>query len=168
MFGILRIKPEFGGHFARQAGNLVADAAIGGTFGRFASQAGNQGFHVSCPLLMRRTARMAHPVSHVQHMRRGDGANKAGAGDAAMRMLHGFGKGKGARRRPKPLIFCENQISLPITTAVSAMRFEKPHSLSYQARTEQKVPSITLVWSMWTTLECGSWLKSQDTFFHSV
>ena len=31
------------------------------------------------------------------------------------------------------------------------MRLEKPHSLSYQDMTRQKVPSITLVWSMWKT-----------------
>src|SRR3954469_22217683 len=58
----------------------------------------------------------------------------------------------------------ENQISLPIATAVSAMRLEKPHSLSYQDITRTKVPSMTLVWSMWNTEECGSWLKSPDTF----
>ena len=37
------------------------------------------------------------------------------------------------------------QISLPIATAVSAMRFEKPHSLSYQLRMRTILPSITLV-----------------------
>ncbi len=40
------------------------------------------------------------------------------------------------------------QISLPIATAVSAMRFEKPHSLSYHDRMRTIVPSMTLVWSM--------------------
>ncbi len=58
----------------------------------------------------------------------------------------------------------KDQISLPIATAVSAMRLEKPHSLSYQDITRTKVPSMTLVWSMWNTEECGSWLKSPDTF----
>ena len=57
-----------------------------------------------------------------------------------------------------------HQISLPIATAVSAMRLEKPHSLSYQDITRTKVPPMTLVWSMWKTDECGSWLKSPDTF----
>ena len=75
----------------------------------------------------------------------------------------GVGK-KGARKRPKILIFKEDQISLPIATAVSAMRLEKPHSLSYQVRIEHIVPSITLVWSMWKIEECGSWLKSDETF----
>ena len=35
-----------------------------------------------------------------------------------------------------------------IETAVSAMRFEKPHSLSYQDITRTSVPLMTLVWSM--------------------
>ena len=37
------------------------------------------------------------------------------------------------------------QISFAIATAVSAMRFEKPHSLSYQESTRTKLPSMTLV-----------------------
>ena len=44
--------------------------------------------------------------------------------------------------------FYDNQISAPIATAVSDMRFEKPHSLSYHVRIRHMVPSITLVWSM--------------------
>ena len=55
-----------------------------------------------------------------------------------------------------------------MATAVSAMRLEKPHSLSYQAMTRQNVPSMTLVWSMWNTAECGSWLKSIETLGASV
>src|SRR5271170_335290 len=50
--------------------------------------------------------------------------------------------------------------NLPIATAVSAMRLEKPHSLSYQDITRTKLPFCTLVWSMWNVEECGSWLKS--------
>jgi hypothetical protein len=42
----------------------------------------------------------------------------------------------------------DRQISLPIATAVSDIRFENPHSLSYQVRIRQSVPSITLVWSI--------------------
>ncbi len=42
------------------------------------------------------------------------------------------------------LIFM-HQISFAMCTAVSAMRLEKPHSLSYQVRIEQSLPSITLV-----------------------
>ena len=60
------------------------------------------------------------------------------------------------------------QISLPIATAVSAMRLEKPHSLSYHDITRTNVPSITLVWSMWKIEECGSWLKSIETLGASV
>ena len=53
--------------------------------------------------------------------------------------------------------------SFPIATAVSAMRLEKPHSLSYQDITRTSVPFCTLVWSMWKVEECGSWLKSIET-----
>ena len=35
--------------------------------------------------------------------------------------------------------------NFPIATAVSLMRLEKPHSLSYQERTRTSVPSMTLV-----------------------
>ena len=52
---------------------------------------------------------------------------------------------------------------LPIATAVSAMRLEKPHSLSYQDITRTSVPFNTLVWSIWKVEECGSWLKSIET-----
>ena len=48
------------------------------------------------------------------------------------------------------------------------MRLEKPHSLSYQLMTRTSVPSMTLVWSMWKVDECGSWLKSIETFGWSV
>ena|GEM_PF-3081780 len=51
----------------------------------------------------------------------------------------------GALRRPFARPEGAVQISLPIATAVSAIRFEKPHSLSYHDSTETKVPSITLV-----------------------
>ena len=60
------------------------------------------------------------------------------------------------------------QASLPIATAVSTMRLEKPHSLSYHDITRTSVPSITLVWSMWKIDECGSWLKSLETLGASV
>ncbi len=61
-----------------------------------------------------------------------------------------------------------DQISLLSATDVSAMRFEKPHSLSYQESTRTNVPSITLVWSRWKTEEWLSWLKSVETFGWSV
>ena len=57
----------------------------------------------------------------------------------------------------------ETYSSFPIATAVSAMRLEKPHSLSYHAITRTSVPFSTLVWSMWNMDECGSWLKSIET-----
>lgn len=69
------------------------------------------------------------------------------------------------RSRASRFAMPENQeMVLPKATAVSPMRFEKPHSLSYQDRTETKLPSMTLVWSSATIEECGSWLKSIDTF----
>src|SRR4029077_7498824 len=58
--------------------------------------------------------------------------------------------------------------SLLMATAVSTMRQEKPHSLSYQDMTRTNVPSITFVWSMANTDECASWLKSEETFGASV
>jgi hypothetical protein len=42
-------------------------------------------------------------------------------------------------------LLCRDQMSFPIATAVSAMRLEKPHSLSYQLITLTKLPPITLV-----------------------
>jgi|KBSMisStandDraft_5_1062788.scaffolds.fasta_scaffold116340_2 hypothetical protein len=48
------------------------------------------------------------------------------------------------------------QISFPIATAVSIMRLEKPHSLSYHDSTATIVPSITFVWSMWKIDERAS------------
>ncbi len=51
---------------------------------------------------------------------------------------------------------CPCHPSFPIATAVSAIRFEKPHSLSYQDTTRTSVPSMTRVWSTWKMDECGS------------
>jgi len=70
--------------------------------------------------------------------------------------------GLGPRSDPR------DQISLPMATAVSDIRFEKPHSLSYQVRMRHMVPSMTLVWSVWKIDECGSWLKSIETLGLSV
>ena len=60
------------------------------------------------------------------------------------------------------------QMSLPIAEAVSAMRLEKPHSLSYQDMTRTKLPSITLVWSSAKVEDAGLWLRSQETSLSSV
>jgi len=60
---------------------------------------------------------------------------------------------------------CQIQSSLPIATAVSPMRLENPHSLSYHDRIDTKLPSITLVWSIWKIDERGSWLKSIETLW---
>ena len=53
-------------------------------------------------------------------------------------------RSKSGHRPPRS----DRQSNLPIATAVSAMRLEKPHSLSYQAITRTSVPLMTLVWSM--------------------
>ena len=57
-----------------------------------------------------------------------------------------------------------DQVSaLAMAMAVSAMRFEKPHSLSYQVRIRTRLPSMTLASFRAKIDECGSWLKSDDT-----
>src|SRR5216683_2361918 len=72
---------------------------------------------------------------------------------------HGRRKAPAGRRIPTGITYS----SLPIATAVSAMRLEKPHSLSYQATMRTNVPPRTLVWSMPNVAECGSWLRSDET-----
>ena len=54
-------------------------------------------------------------------------------------------------------------ISRPMATAVSLMRLEKPHSLSYQDTMRQNVPSTTCVPSRSKIELNGSWLKSVET-----
>src|SRR5690606_15659259 len=51
---------------------------------------------------------------------------------------------------------------LPITNPVSSIRFENPHSLSYQASTFTVLP-ITRVWPLSKMQEAGWWLKSTET-----
>jgi hypothetical protein len=48
------------------------------------------------------------------------------------------------------------QMCFASATAVSAIRFEKPHSLSYQDKMRTNVPSMTLVWSRW---KIDEWLS---------
>src|SRR5690606_15664504 len=59
-------------------------------------------------------------------------------------------------RASKGFYRCAQAIVLPNSAVTSAMRFEKPHSLSYQPRMLTKFPSITLVWSSRMVAECGS------------
>src|SRR6478735_4252090 len=61
-----------------------------------------------------------------------------------------------------------DQSRAPMATAVSLMRFEKPHSLSYQDSTRTNLSSMTLVWSRAKVEDAGSWLKSIETFGWSV
>src|SRR5690348_14510690 len=93
-----------------------------------------------------------------------------GSGAAPKMQQAGEEKETGAVEAPVIVsIRCaDDQPSLPIATAVSDMRLEKPHSLSYQLMTRTSVPSMTLVWSMWKVDEWLSWLKSIDTFGASV
>jgi hypothetical protein len=55
------------------------------------------------------------------------------------------------------------QARVAIHNAVSIMRLEKPHSLSYQLTTRTMPPSVTVVCAAATVEECGSWLKSTET-----
>src|SRR5688572_18654606 len=48
-------------------------------------------------------------------------------------------------------------------TAVSLIRVEKPHSLSYQESTRPRPPSTIWVWGRATVEEAGLWLKSEET-----
>ncbi len=50
-----------------------------------------------------------------------------------------------------------------IRAAVSHIRFEKPHSLSYHEATRQSLPPITLVALRSTVELAGLWLKSIET-----
>ena len=47
------------------------------------------------------------------------------------------------RREPVGVVAIISPWNFPMATAVSLIRFEKPHSLSYQDTTRQNVPSIT-------------------------
>src|SRR6185437_4204106 len=53
--------------------------------------------------------------------------------------------------------------ALAHASVVSIMRLEKPHSLSYQANTLTRVPSMIFVSVASKIDECGSWLKSLET-----
>src|ERR1700734_3766666 len=78
---------------------------------------------------------------------------------------------RNASARPPPAfagVTQNPQVSFAIATAVSAIRLEKPHSLSYQDSTRTKLPSITLVWSRAKIEDRSSWLKSLETLGWSV
>ncbi len=64
--------------------------------------------------------------------------------------------------RPQPAAFIYRP-TRAMATAVSLIRDEKPHSLSYQLITRTNVPPITLVSFSAKIEERGSWLKSLDT-----
>ena len=54
---------------------------------------------------------------------------------------------------------------LPNNAAVSDMRFEKPHSLSYQPITRASAPSTTAVCVESNVQDAALWLKSIETSF---
>src|SRR3546814_1967828 len=60
-------------------------------------------------------------------------------------------------------LFHSDQSSLAIAPAVSTMRFEKPHSLSYQDTTRTSLPSSTAVSRLSTVDDAGLWLRSIAT-----
>ena len=72
-------------------------------------------------------------------------ANNGQFRPSGMQEIHGSCKKWGAEGRPNGFPLGQDQINFPMATAVSDIRFEKPHSLSYQLRIETKVPSITFV-----------------------
>ena len=71
----------------------------------------------------------------------------------------------GSERDPNGL---PRQRNFAITSAVSLMRVEKPHSLSYQERTRTSLPSTICVCAVAKVEEWLSWLKSEETSFSSV
>ena len=62
----------------------------------------------------------------------------------------------------------QRQPSLAIAAAVSTIRFEKPHSLSYQLTTRTSLPSSTAVSRLSTVELAGLWLRSIETSGSSV
>ena len=93
-----------------------------------------------------------------------------------LRCSTGMGAGSKWKERPgdpdrsfaSAVIDVFDQISFASATAVSDMRLEKPHSLSYQVRMRTKLPSRTFVWSSAKIEEWLSWLKSRETSGSSV
>ena len=73
---------------------------------------------------------------------------------------HDGTSGRGAARGALPRN--KNQRE-PNNAAVSLMRFEKPHSLSYQDSTRTKPPSTTCVCVASKVEDAGLWLKSMLT-----
>ena len=58
---------------------------------------------------------------------------------------------------------CHAVYKLPSSAAVSDMRLEKPHSLSYQPMTRVNAPSTTAVCDASKVHDAGQWLKSMLT-----
>jgi len=65
--------------------------------------------------------------------------------------------------RESPVFPRVPQFTRASTTAVSSIRLEKPHSLSYHANTRSRRLPALRVSRAATVAECGSWLKSTET-----
>jgi hypothetical protein len=61
------------------------------------------------------------------------------------------------------LMAAEPAYRFPKNAAVSDIRLEKPHSLSYQPITRANAPSTTAVCVASNVHDAGQWLKSTDT-----
>ena len=115
------------------------------------------------PAEMRQQDHLAALAGDLEHGRR-DFLDAGGVGDLAVLHRHveidahehapalHVGVVEAAKRHGRK---AQPSAGLP-ATAVSSMRLEKPHSLSYHDITRTSVPSITLVWSMWKIDERGS------------
>jgi len=62
-----------------------------------------------------------------------------------------------------PQVGKPDQAAVIMAIAVSGIRFEKPHSLSYQDNTRTKLPPMTWVWVESNVELAGLWLKSMET-----
>ena len=84
------------------------------------------------------------------------GRRRDGPRRRAPRAFRPLGGGAEGRRPPA-------RHRRPNSTAVSLMRFEKPHSLSYHAITRTSAPSTTCVCVASKVEDIGLWLKSMET-----
>src|SRR5690606_15288822 len=85
--------------------------------------------------------------------------SSAAASAAASRLLI---RARASRRAASARAQLHRHFALTSATVVSSIRFEKPHSLSYQLLTLTRRPE-TLVSVASKVLDAGLWLKSTDT-----
>lgn len=110
-----------------------------------------------------RAARLAHDLQKPGRAGIGRGAGTAHQHDGrAKRRGGGERRLRLGERMNDDRFRGSAQPSLPSATAVSLMRLEKPHSLSYQASTLSSLP-LDLVWLASKIDDSGLWLKSLET-----